>query len=148
MAKFSLLRLFYDCILVIVRIINSRVIIPHSDCYQGSAKLLCMYRIRQNKCNLEENAVPCVPHFDGRAAVRCLVKCHDRWIVALFVVRSGTFAELRHVWQKVPQYRIPALPAQIHRQTIKLLWVFLSDCGAQNKKIVAFFLTYTVNIYT
>ena len=35
--------------------------------------------------------------------VRCLVKCRNPWIVALF-------SELRHVWQKVLQHYIPRLP--------------------------------------
>ena len=72
---------------------------------------------------------PCAPHFDGRAAVRRLVKGHNPWITALFcrekTVRSpncGAFGKKRR----------STLPAQIQRQTIELQRVFLSKHSTQN----------------
>ena len=46
------------------------------------------------------------------------------------------------IWQKVPRFRISALPAQIQRQTIN---VFSSKSGTLILQIVAFFLTCTVD---
>ena len=99
------------------------------------------YGTRRKECNKRRTAAlekmayitpafstPKVPHFDG-----CAAFCREM------------FAELRRVWPKAPQFRMPALPAQ----TIKVQHDFhrsvARKSGAQILQIVTLFLTRTVS---
>ena len=84
---------------------------------------------------------PCAPDFDGRVAVHRLVRRRNARIAALFAVKMRRFRRIAaahlakiaaHLAKKSAAIlTIPALPAQIQRQTIKVWHALLSDCGAQ-----------------
>ena len=72
---------------------------------------------------------PCAPHFDGRAAVRPPPFVVKMWHVRRIVER---LAKIAVGSAKAPQFRIPAFPAQIQRQTIKVRRDFLSKKRCTN----------------
>ena len=86
---------------------------------------------------------PKAPHFDGRAAVCHLVKYRNPSIAAPFAVKMWHIPRST----KSVTIRIPTLPAQIQRQTIKVWCDFLSKGGTHFKNCCILFYAYHTCTY-
>ena len=88
-----------------------------------------------------------VPHFDGRIAVRRLVKRRNPWIVAPFAVKMRLLVHRIAVrLAKIAAIPYPGVSRTNHKSASRFHKSAERRSSAQILQIVAFFLTHTVHV--